>query len=211
MLYRLGPVNKTYWKSTSLIRNELPEGVRYGISFHEYGAKFEEVSPESPIPNCKLFKAPLVAPWHFEKGRKFGGKISQLPHFFSLGPHLYVSPQAKEIIESLDGFPHQFKNVSFCDKKEVPLQGVDYFRLFVRRYMQVDKVEATELNIPFLPREIEKEFLPAIKSSKELHDDLTSFPIWRYVGQEDIFYLNEKLFKSLCELDSSVRKMVDAF
>lgn len=198
MIYRYAFSFDKERPESSVVRSELPCGLRRGIQFYEYEANFELVIPADSWPHCKLLRAPILPKWRFELARRFHEQLDDMADVFSVGPHLYVNDRARAVFESVDNFGHQFHHIPFLDEHGRALDNYKYYQMNIRRYVKVDEDSClSAVETEFWPFGAEKKFIPMILNSPEMHPGLASLPIWKHVGLEEIFYVSQDMYRAI--------------
>lgn len=197
MIYRLGVPKKEHYYLIDYVRPELPDGIEFGVQHHEYQGLFETLEPKVSGLGYDLLRAPMLPYWHIATGVKLQGNLKKLADIFSYGPHLYVSEKAKSLLESADSFDHQYSAVTIFDKKNNKVDCDLYYRLHVRRYLNIDSSDESIRYKEFLLCEQEKKFVPTLKKSQRLYDDVSSIPIWKHVNQDGMVYFGGDFFEKI--------------
>lgn len=191
---RLKPVKK--------IKPSVPPGVNSDVSFPsgEYRKLFERFNvPECQC--CEFYKAPIVAGWRAPEELIVNLKLDRMLDIFQYGEIIYVSESARQVIERIDQGVHQFLPVRVVTKSGLELKDQAYYTLNIRRHIKVTGVLPREdenyAKRQYLMIEKEKERLLGIEHHPNIMTCLETFPLWRPLDLELVFYLNEDLLTAV--------------
>lgn len=215
MIYRLSSKFEEMYYSAEW--STPPDGVEPGgAAAREYRFHFEEQPLEPPWPDCRIFKAPILPEWRMNRDliiEKNTKKALELPDFIVWQGGIYVSDVVKEIIEEVDDFGHQFWPVPVFTtlknrKAREPADRI-YYRMNMRRYVNIEAAETTPDKLDFDPckQRLENKIVAAIQHSQQLRGQIETLPIWQHYGitettkgwliHDDVLFINATLMNEL--------------
>lgn len=199
-IYRLEYVNPFGRKADhQWLESYYPSGWKGGGVSFKWSDAMEELFQSPAWPHCKVFRAPPFPPElaqqiHIYKLRK--GKT--LPDILCVADRLIVSQAAREVIESIDDFEHEFTETEIQDKQRQRINQKPYFLLSIRRYLEIAAIggEATGTINYSIDRDSEKDILRTLANCPELMAKVAEVPFWRRShGHANVFLSEEALGK----------------
>ncbi len=193
MIYRYR--GSYYTAADAWIIPDKPGCMLQGIEARNYFQLFQKEIQDNEV---SVFLAPKLPYWYVGIEMIFSPKrLDKLPDFFGDGDRVFVSQKAKEIIEKVDSFSHQFCPVIIKNKRGDKVVR-KYFALHVRRNVDV-QVLVDGLNhddLDFTSNEDELSLIKYINSSDETRSRVEQYPLWQLSGRDnrDIIYMNQSIF-----------------
>lgn len=191
-----------------------------GAEFHW---SFEEVACDNPIPEFRVYRAPVLSEVRMQAALKLSWKkpcYSQpLREIIVLRDRTFVSERARQVIEIVDDFGHQFHPARVQDHRGRPIDtDQPYFLMNMRRFASIDPISDgsgdlryhEELRkLDFSAFDDESSYLPSILHNPVLRERLETLPLWshftgdwpRYEYHYSVdytpLYLNEAMLRAL--------------
>ena len=194
MFYRLGFVNE-------LIERLNGEWGNLGTMFNprDFKGQYKEVVQTPPWTKCRIFHVPeLDVAQHMSYNFKFekGSEFREIPDVSHCSTMLVVSESAKNIIEQVDDFDHQFAPMKFLDWQENEVQH-GYYMLHARRVLEIEPMDVTVaelMELDFDGLHYEDETIQTIRKTPALREKIETLPIWRQDHLGPV-YINEILLQ----------------
>lgn len=198
--YRLNTINNASQHSNLTWSGSLPE-VHHGYGYALFNAAMEEIPLSSPLPHCKLYRAPLIKEEYIQTAHifKYNGKKA-MPEIWGGGSVLLVSERIKEMILSFDDFGHQVLPVTLLDRKKniIPTE-TPYYQINIRRFIEIEnlglKLDPAIMEFP--ANALEERIFPTILAYPTLFNYLSALPLWRLRPFGDAVYLSEAMLNTL--------------
>lgn len=212
MIYRLDTDNRIL--QCDRVRLEKPYGIGSAFDTNEYDNIFEEISAGDVDIGCRLFKAPLLPEWRVSdylvvERLETGFDFPDILHF---GLCTFASEKAKEVIVRNDAFGHQFWPISLVDEDKNKYREDQYYRVNVRRYVDVYPSDVKVKDLDFFVDSVygEDRILSAIRGDADLRAYVEGIPLWMkknrinprgalYIGPEMMATFREAGLKGLKE------------
>jgi hypothetical protein len=171
----------------------------YSISATEYDQYFEEITPEN-CTHCTVYKAPILAEWRMKVPLEVTLARGDMPDMLVLIDRIYVSEQAKAIIEGHDPFGHQFWPVEVRDTEGNPVTDKRFYHMNMRRYMTIENLNKPPLETDFTMHS-EATYLPSIQHDSNIRAYIETLPLWKHFRPpytiDSPLYINETMYKAL--------------
>jgi len=220
MIYRLQtPLSQVRRCSPgNIVKKETPPQQPYGSPIGlEYNFNFEQVACDAPGRLHRVYRAPVISDNRMDCDLEMNLACAKQPLDIVLLRHdIYVSERAREVIESVDDFGHQFQEVSIISGGEVIDPGQPFYHMHMRRFVSIHpkfpedfEVRTEMLDIGFDSSGDEDLFLPTVLENPDLREALEALPLWHHCTAErqeyrhffavdqDLLYLNETLIRRL--------------
>ncbi|ARU54575.1 MAG: hypothetical protein MI864_07315 [Pseudomonadales bacterium] len=207
MIYRLESNTSDVFYSYREAQVPLPHGLDTLGHSREYQFQFEQIATDPYCPQYRVYKAPILPEWRLntnlaiERRKK---KNFDLPDFIPPGSKIYVSQLVKEVVEKCDPIGHQFWPVVITDKKGGIVSEKQYFRMNMRRYLNITPSDKPMQMLDFTPSGPlgEADFIPSVQHDPSLRNQIEKYPVWRHIFRKNtitdhVVYLNNEIFESL--------------
>lgn len=183
MIYRLcSNTTDILYSSTNPPMPAFRTGLMHGC---EYEFQFEEIPTEPEWEHCRLYKAPILPDWRMNTPYtvQIRKKGMVFPGFISTGTKILVSETAKQVVEEVDPFSHQFWPVTVTDKKGNSVSDEQYFRMNMRRFISIADCGQHASHTDFgIIGEVERHAIPSIRNNSTLRQQVESLCLWQLVN-----------------------------
>jgi len=189
----------------------------------EFEWSFEEIACDNPVPECRVYRAPVLSEVRMQAALELWWRkpcYSQpLREIIVLRDNTYVSECARQVIESVDDFGHQFHPIRVQDHRGRLIDtGQPYFLMNMRRFVSIDPISEgigdeqysdELLGLDSSTFGDEWNYLPSILHNPALRKRLETLPLWshftgdwprykyHYAVNHTPLYLNEELLHAL--------------
>lgn len=220
MFYRLQtPMSELRRRGPSAIVKEqsLPKQPFESPIGLEYDFNFEQIACDAPSQLHRVYRAPVISAARLDCDLDLKPRYAKQPLDISLlRSYIFVSERAREVIESVDDFGHQFQEASIVSGSELIDPGQPFYHMHMRRFVSIypkypDDFEIrTELQyIGLDPYDYEELFFPTILENPDLREALEALPLWQHFTAErpeyrhhfsperSLLYMNETLVRRL--------------
>ncbi|MCP5207730.1 MAG: hypothetical protein H7A01_11040 [Hahellaceae bacterium] len=202
MIYRMGVDYQNLGVGTSFsVERPKPFKMDSMLGPNEFMDYFEEITPED-CTHCKLYKAPLLAEWRMRVPLQVTIVDGDMPDMLVLMGHIYVSEQAKAIIEQHDPFGHQFWPVEVRDTKGTYITDKRFFHMNMRRYVTIENLNKPPMDTDFtMTSHSDATYLPTIQHDVDVRANIETLPLWQHFSPPSTIgsalYINETMYKAL--------------
>ena len=124
-----------------------------------------------------------------------------MPDIYPHGEEVFVSKNARKIIESIDSFGHQFYPVKIENKNGERVSQNNYFTLNIRRHVDIAQLDFTlnKRNLGSYPTSQTKKIIATLQNDNQLSKLIGDFPLWMNFFNMREFYINENLLSEFNE------------
>lgn len=202
MIYKLEiDYNNLPAGSLFAVRPPMPFKMDRSVGPNEYLDYFEEITPDG-CPHCTLYKAPLLAEWRMAVPLEVTLIDGDMPDMLALIDYIYVSEQAKAIIEQHDPFGHQFWPVEVQDTEGKPVTNKRFFHMNMRRYLTIENLNKPPAETDFtMTSHSDATYLPTIQHEANVRRYIETLPLWKHFTppstRSHALFINETMYKAL--------------
>jgi len=191
MIYRLSTPHSEFGRcSPGTIEEDYapPRQDQLGPLGDEFGYCFEEVPCEPSSPLCRVFRTPVLSDFRMRESLRLTPVCAKDPlDIIVLRKTTFVSERARQVIESVDDFGHQFRPVQIYARGKPVDPGQPYYRMNMRRFVSIhplgrelgdDRYREDLLAQEFSVDNTEEAYLPTILHTPALRAVLETLPMW---------------------------------